>query len=115
MIEGLLTTAIIGLFGWIFNQNKSIGIQEIRTEKLEEELEHLKDKISKDKVENDALRTIALSMDAKIDKRIGEQTSEFKELLHQVHLTLRELNVTVNLMKEEFKELKNRNEHGNRS
>lgn len=118
MIESLLPAVIpaiiLALGAWVFNQNRVIGILQNKTEKLEEGIENLADKIAKDKVETDTLRTIALSMDSKMDKRINNSLKPVTDLLHELQLTMRELNVTINYLKDEFKEIKNKS-NGDRS
>lgn len=75
--EGLLSAAILGLIGWIYKQSSRMNIIETKLELMDSTIE------------------------SKIDKKVSESTAEFKELVHELKLTLTELNATVKYLSKE--------------
>lgn len=101
IFNSLLVAAIVAAVTWIYNQSQKITRLEATNDKLEA--------MSKEhSSELGALKTKMYNIDARIDTRVGESTQEFTKILHQLQLTLKELNITVTFLREEVKDLKDR-------
>lgn len=85
IFNSLLIAAIVGLIGWIYKQSLTIVRIEARLEALDS------------------------NIDSRIDRRVTESTSEFKELVHELKITLTELNSTVKYISKEVEKRNNGN------
>jgi hypothetical protein len=101
ILTPILTTTLIALAGWVFKQNSKLLL-------LESRVEDLNIRAAQERIEHGAIRELAYSMDAKIDKRISESNAQLKELLTELKITLAELNNTVKFLHKEVEDLKHK-------
>lgn len=106
LIGSLILAGIVGLAGWIYTISNRVTKNETRIEALIEAYKEVERKIEVDRGEASSLKAITASIDSKIDIKISAATTDLKNLIHELGLTLKEFTTVVGVLKDELKEIK---------